>query len=50
LLAFLRVVELQQPIVLVEGLTVRPLPVAGDDRPLDVTATLTEFDADAAPS
>ncbi len=50
LLAFLRAVELQQPTVLVEGLVVRPLPVASDDRPLDVTATLTEFHADAAPS
>lgn len=49
LLAFLRGVEAQQPIVLVEGLTVRPLPVVGDDKPLDVTATLSEFHADATP-
>lgn len=50
LLTFLRAVELQQPIMLVENLAVRPLPVAGDDRPLDVTATLTEFHADAPSS
>ncbi len=50
LLTFLRAVELQQPVILVDNLSIHLLPVNADGRPLDVTATLTEFHADASPS
>jgi hypothetical protein len=46
LLAFLRSVEMRKPINLVESMEVHPLPVSDNEKPLDVTATLTEFYGD----
>lgn len=43
LLEFLRKVETDSPPVLVESLEVRPLPISGDPRSLDVVATLSGF-------
>ncbi|MBI4924138.1 MAG: hypothetical protein HY834_20575 [Devosia nanyangense] len=46
LLAFLRANELSQPPILVESIETYSLPQPGDPRPLDVTATLSEFHVD----
>ena len=47
MLAFLRDMEQRQPLITVEALTVRPLPVGAGVQPLDVSATLAEFHTDA---
>jgi hypothetical protein len=43
LLEFARKIETDSPPVVIEALEVRPLPIAGDSRPLDVTATISGF-------
>jgi hypothetical protein len=48
LLTFLRGRESANPIVLVDSLEVHSLPLPGEARPLDFTATLTKFHADVA--
>lgn len=47
LLEFARKVETDSPPVVFETLEVRSLPIAADSHPLDVTATLTGFYANA---
>lgn len=43
LLGFFRQVESASPPLIVESLDVRPLPILGDARPLDVVATISGF-------
>ena len=48
MLTFLRDRESSSPIILVDSLEVHSLPLPGDARPLDLTATLVRFHADVA--
>lgn len=48
LLSFLRAVESERPLALIDALDVRQMPVAGAEQSLDVTATIVKFHADLA--
>jgi hypothetical protein len=50
LLTLLHDLESSKPVTLVDSLEVHSLPIPGDTRPLDVTATITKFHVDVASS